>query len=569
MPKGLVYALGSYDSWLYGGDPLDSLCVEKLYADLRARLDSDYYEQLLKELILDSKHCAKVLLRPSNTLGEEKAQKEKEKLAAIAAKWSSEERKKLVELNQQLAYWQSLEDTPEQKATLPALHIEDLKKTITPHEYKLEDYEGKKLIIHEDDTDGISYVSLYVSANDLSLEECTVLGQLLSYLGQVRTENYDVLTLNREMRRVMGDFDAAFTPAYTYKDQRQVSRVNLSFSSLQRYDKEAVELFKEIIYRSDFCDKQAIRDILKQNIFTMEQTFISSGSLAALRSAAYSSPLAAANDHIVGLQAYRYLKDLDDHYEEKADAFIELLKKLQQKVFCGERYTLSLTAADKELFVKSLLADAPHGTVGEEVVKQPLGHRKEGIAVPANISYAAKSLFMPEEAINSGAMYVIANILSYDYLWNMIRVKGGAYGCGYRCGLGKTATFYSFRDPDPHNSLNVYTKTVDYLKDFVENNTDIENYIVGTTGEFDPYMTLKSKIRAGDNEYLLDMSAADRQKVLDQILNTSLEDIREAISLFEKINEHDDVCVIGNAQALKACGKQLDEIFDLNEQSEA
>ena len=565
-PKGLVFALTALDSWLYDGDPLDSICFGDMFDRLREKIPTGYYEGLIREYILESRHSAKVLLRPSNTLGAEKAEKEKAKLAAILEKMSAEEKETLVKLNQDLQVWQAQEDTPEQKATLPALHLEDLKKTPTAYPLEVCVHGGKNTVLkHNEDTEGISYVTLMAEVNDLELEEHTVLLQMLSYLGKLRTKRHDTLSLNREIRSLLGDFSAGFSPMKTYRSRELRSFVNVTWSSLHRNDAAGVDLVKEILYETEFTDKQAIRDIFKQNLFGLEQAYINAGhSLAVQRSLSYTSPLAAISEYSSGYEAYRALKKLDDNWEELSDGFLAKLQELQKKIFIRERYTVSVTSEDKPAIVKALLDDAPEGEVKEAVEKKALGHKREGICVPANISYAAKSSQVEELQMDQGVMYVIANILTYDYLWNNIRVKGGAYGCGFRCGLNKAASFYSYRDPSPSNSLRVYQEVTDYLKEFCSREGDVENYIVGTTGDYDPLLSTRAAIRSVDLEYLMGISYEDKTAILQAILDTDREKIRKTLPLFEKLNEDDNVCVIGNRAAIEACGEKLDEIFDLN-----
>ena len=561
-PKGLIYALSALDSWLYGGDPANSICYNDIFVNLREKLETSYYEDLIRDLILHSKHKAAVYLKPSNTLGKEKLENEKAKLAKIASTWTDEERKALVEMNQKLQEWQSQEDTPELKATLPALHLEDLKKTPTENPYELNKSDDTTIIYHPLQTNGISYSSLIIDADDLSEEELTIAGQLMTLLGNLKTEKYDVLTLSREMRSILGDFSSSLTGCRTYHEQFR-KFVQISFSSLYRNDKEAIELIKEILYHTDYSDTNAIRNILKQNLFGMEQAYINAGhSLAIQRAASYTSSVSAAGEYAKGYEAYVYLKKLDDNFDNDASDFAKKLEAIAKKLFIKERYTISVSGENHQANVEELLKDAPHGTVGERSDIKPLGSRNEGIAVPANISYAAKSSMLDDNKDQIGTMFVLSNILTYDYLWNNIRVKGGAYGCGFRSGIARSAGFYSYRDPNPANSLNIYKETVDYLKDFVSRTSSIENYIVGTTGEFDPLLSAKASIITSDMEYMMEYSYEDKCKILKQILNTKLSDIEEAIKVFEYVNEDDNVCVIGNKAALEKCKDDLKVIFD-------
>ena len=567
-PKGLIFALSALDTWLYGGDPLDGICADKLFTNLREKLNTSYYEDLINNYILNNNHHATIKLKPSNTLGEKKLKDEKEKLNKISSAWSLDEKKKIVELNKNLMIYQSSEDTPEQKATLPSLHIEDLKKTPTEYPIEVCMHGGtNKVLKHNIDTNGISYVTLFSEVNDFELKDYTVITQMLLLLSQLRTKNYDVLSLNREMKSILGSFDLSLVPMNSYKDDSQRNYVAVSFSSLHRNDNKAIDLVKEIIYNTDFSDKQAIRDILKQNIITLEQTFINAGnSLAAQRCSAYTSKVAVISEYSAGYEAYRYIKELDDNFDEKADSFIEQLQKMYKKIFIKERYMVSVASEDKPNIVKSLIDDAPSGVVGEIVEKKPLGHNREGIVVPSNVSYAVKSCALKSDIKNLGVMYVIANILTYDYLWTNIRVKGGAYGCGFRCGFMGNTTFHSYRDPNPKHSLEVYNDVTKYLNDFVDNVDSIENYIVGTTGDYDPLNSVKSGIKTSDLEYIMDIDYDTKKKVLDQILSASKDDIKNVLSLFDKLNESDNICIIGNKQAIEKCKDNLDNIFDLIKQ---
>ncbi|MBQ6560031.1 MAG: insulinase family protein [Erysipelotrichaceae bacterium] len=563
-PKGLVFALSSLDSWLYGGDPMRSICFEKLFNSLREKLHTSYYEDLLKETILESGHHAKILLKPSNTLGEQKQKNEKEKLAKICESWSFEQKQQILKMNEELSAWQMSSDTPEQKATLPKLRLEDLKKTLTDYPVKASSYGNNTVITHDQETEGISYLSLFLQANDLELKDYTVLSQMLSLLGKLKTTHYDPLTLNRLTKSILGDFYTSFTPALSFRNDEPRNNIAVIWSNLNRNDEEALKLVKEIIYETDFSDDKAIHDILKQNIFALEQAYINAGhSLALLRASAYSSRTAVISEYYAGYEAYRYLNDLDDHYEERKEDFLHSLKELQKKLFVKERYTLSVAGTKEDLFLKKLLDDAPSGTVGETVEITPLGHRKEAIIVPSNVSYAAKTTSLKEDIKKPGVMQVLSNILTYDYLWNEIRVKNGAYGCGFRCGNNKQASFYSYRDPSPVDSLRIYEETPDYLKDFLDHADSIDNYIVGTTGDFDPYMSVKSAIRAGDLEYLIDLTYDDKQKIYEQILDTTLDDLRDTIPLFEKINEIDDTCIVGNKDAIEKNSDTLMEVISL------
>ena len=564
-PKGLVYGLSALDTWLYGGDPIDSICYGDLFDKLREKINTSYYEDLIKEYIIDSKHHAKILLKPSNTLGEAKLEKEKNKLINISSTWSEEYKKELVELNKNLKMFQESEDTPEQKASLPRLHLDDLKKEVTKYEYEVTKHNDNTIIKHHLDTNGISYINTYIEIDDLKLEEYRTLSFMIKLLASIKTKNYDLLTLNRKMRSILGDFGLDILPVTDIKTFDQKTYVSLRWSSLLRNDNEAIDLVQEIIHNTDFSDKQAIRNIIKQAIIGLEQSFINSGhALALLRMLAQSSSRAAISEQTSGLSFYYYLKNIDNNWDELNDNLINELQALKNKLFIKERYIVSVASDDSDNIINSFIDNEISGTIGEYIDKKPLGKRNEGIIVPSNVSYAVKGSASLENN-NIGALHVLSNILTYDYLWNNVRVKNGAYGCGFKASINKSAYFYSYRDPSPNLSLDIYSNTTKYLKDLVDRNEDLENYIVGTTGDFDPLLTNKTQIRRADADYLANLNDDDKQKVLTEILNTSIDDIKEAIKIFEKINEENNICVVGNKDSINQCKDKLDIIYDFNQ----
>lgn len=563
-PKGLVFALTSLDTWLYGGDPLQGIIKDDIYAQLREKLDTDYYEQLLQDLILDSKHHAKVLLKPSTTLGQIKAEKEKRKLAAAKASWSKEEIDELVEMNKKLAVWQATEDTPEQQATLPVLHISDLKKTATTLPLEVCKHNGRNTVLkHELDTNGISYVSLYSDIADYSLHQISVLSLLTTLLGQIATEKYDTIHLNQAINAILGEFSTGVSFA-TDKNDELKSFVNVTWSSLERNDLAGVELVKEIIYRTSLDDKKAIRDIVRQTKMSQEQAFSRYGSnLASLRVSACDSEAGVSAEYANGYEFYKFIRNLEDNWDSESDKVLAEMKELYKDLFTADRLTLGIASPDSENVVRAVLDNTPEGTVGPKAERKPLGHRREGIVVPANISYASMGAFtgrLPDKDL--GTMYVVSNILSLDYLWNNVRVKNGAYGCGFSA-RGSNSWYRSFRDPNPANSLHIFKNAPVYLKEFCDSDPNVEKYIIGTMGDFDPLMTAKTMARRSDMDYFTDITDEVKQNILDSILATDEKAIRDSIELLADIRDKDNVCVIGNKDALEKCRDQLDEIFPL------
>ena len=563
-PKGLVFALSSLDSWLYGGDPVDGIIRDDIFARLREKMNTGYFEELLQNLILDSNHHAKVMLKPSTTLGQQKAEKEKRKLAAAKAGWSKEQISEMVEMNRELAKWQATEDTPEQQATLPVLHLSDLKKTATKLPLEVCRHGGRNVVLkHELDTNGISYVSLYSDISDFSLHQLSVRSLLSGLLGRIATEKYDTVHLNQQINATLGEFNTGITFALD-RQGNLTSAFTATWSTLERNDLAGTDLIKEMLYHTSLNDRQAIRDIVRQTKTSLEQAFIRAGNqLGSLRVSAYDSEAGVSAEYANGYEYYRFIKDLEENWDSKAEQVINEMARLYEKLFIRDRLTIGIASPAMPRIVMAMLDDAPEGTIGEKAERKPLGHRREGIVVPANISYAcmgSATTGLSDEQL--GTMYVISNILSLDYLWTNVRVKGGAYGCGF-VARGNASAYRSYRDPNPANTLRIFKNAPDYLKAFCESEQDTEKYIIGTMGDFDPLMTAKTMARRSDMDYFTKYTDETKQRILDSILATDKKVIAESVELLEKVRDRDNVCVIGNKQAIEKCSDQLDEIFSL------
>ncbi|MBQ7223813.1 MAG: insulinase family protein [Erysipelotrichaceae bacterium] len=563
-PKGLVFALSSLDSWLYGGDPMDGILYDRAYAGLREKIHTDYYERLIEDCILNSNHNAKILLKPSQTLGAEKAEDERRRLAAIKDSWSPAQLEAMVQMNKEFSQWQQTMDTPEQKATLPALKLSDLNDKPEKRDFTQETIGGTTVITPAVDTNGISYNTAYLRIDDFDNEEVKRLSLLNSLVGYLDTEHYDIVHLRQQIKRYLGSFGLSMTGCSDVNDFTDSYYMAVSWSNLTRNDDEALKLVDEILKTTNFDNKQAIINIIRQLKNNLKNSFSVAGhSLAAKRSAAYNDPLSTFSEFTTGYEFFRYVSKLEREWEQRADEEIAMLKELLGRILVRERVILSACGDDHHKVAERFLASLSSGRIGNKVVREPLGQLNEGLIVPANVSFAAKSAELNQLARKyGGKCFVLGSILTYDYLWTRIRVQGGAYGCGFGCSSG-AGRFYSYRDPDPANSLQVYEDVNNYLDDFVRENDSVEQYIIGAMGDFDPLLSTRGIIKRVELNYLCNNTYELTCARLKQLLSTTIEDIKDMKEIFEEINRQNNVCVIGNKEALEKCRDKLKVIYNL------
>lgn len=466
----------------------------------------------------------------------------------------------MIKFNQEFSQWQSLEDTPEQKATLPKLHISD----ITTYPKKLEVEVKDNVLIHKEDANGIRYIRMYFDVTDLTEHEISVLSLLNKLLGNTATKNYSTNDLATKMRSILGDFDLTISETHKYKDNKEIIQAIVSFACLDINTQKAIELVKGIILDSTLNDEIAIQNIIKQTKQAMQMSFSYRGkTYAALRVGAMFSIDSVIDEYSSGYEFYKYIKNIDETYDNNKQCLIKELKALITKLFVKERVTISVTGNYDEDIPTLLMNSLPHGEKSSSLVVKLMPISQQAIIIPSQVGYAVSGYDVKDQIKKFGSSIVLTNILTYDYLWTNVRVKGGAYGCGFVAKRSGEAFFHSYRDPNPNGSLEIFDNTSAYLTNFVKETNDIENYIIGAYGSFDPLLTVRTSSAIADKYYFSQTNYQDICQIHQEILSTTKEDILELTNAVDKIKEAKAICVVGGKNNIEACGNKIKEVFEI------
>lgn len=567
-PEGIVYAMRILESSLYGGDPAQNLCYGQIYKDLRDKIDEGYFEQLLKEVLLEGSHCARIVLYPSKTLGEEKRTREKARLNQIKEQWRGEEKEQVLREFSHLRKVQQTPDSEEQLSSLPRLSLSDIPEEIKEIPQTVTEIEGQKVLLHKLETEGIVHISYYLSLADLTLEELSLVSFLRTLLGQTETEHYSALKLREELDGKLGRFQA-YTDVYAKRGQTEecTPYLVIQVSVLKEKLEEAVRLTGEVLNGSRFRDIEYLRMRIRQLRMNMEQHILMNGnSYASTAVAAGFSARGAVKEAFQGIKMLRFVQWIDDNFEEESDSLVPRLEGLCKKIFVRERVTLGITGEIENVWLIQLirlLADRPD-RVGEPV-RYPFAEAgKKGILIPAEIGFAGKgaNLYIGKNTYH-GAMKTAARILSYGYLWNEVRVKGGAYGTGLTVSGNGDVIFTSFRDPDAANSLKIFDGAAAALRSVIRSGETLDRYIVSTIASTEPLLSVRQKgIRAAE-DYLSGVTAGMLQRERSEILHTSKEDLLMVSEVLDEIAENAGVCIIGGKTSLDAAGTVLTQIENL------
>ncbi len=563
LPAGIIYAMSTLETSLYGGEPSLNLSYEKSFSALREKLDSGYFESLLKSLFTDNSHKATLVMIPSSTLGEEKAKKEAEELLKIKNSLSQDELKNIIAKDEELKEWQKRADSKEDLAKIPQLNLSDISDEVEIIPQEVSKISGVKVLTQNVATNGIVYTELLFDVSDLTESEIFDLRLLVSLVENVKTEKRSAIDLQNLIKKELGSFDAGATPLTSKKETKLY--FSISASALEAKKQAVIDITEEVLYSSVYTDKEAARNIIKQLKIASEESFISSGHHAGFRRAtAYVNAESAIKEYYSGYEAHNSIKELEKNFDASFDALAQRLEALARRIFTRERLTVSLTGKPDAKYIKSLVSVIKAGEKIQPVCKiKPLGIRREGIVIPAQASYAELAANVCDfgETMR-GSMNVARSLLSYGYLWGAVRVQGGAYGVGLIVRNNGNVGFYSYRDPSPERTLGCYREASAFLREFAESGEDITKFIIGAVGDASPLKTPKLKGLIATMNYLREITYEDECRIRKEMLCTSHNDLLGIAETIDKICEQNAVCVIAGKDKLDTC-KSLENILQL------
>lgn len=563
MPRGLVYAMLAQQNWLYGGDPARDLCIYPLFEGLRQKVDQGYFESLLRETLLENPHTAVLKMLPSKTLGTETQQKEAQRLQQLKESWTQEQIADTVARFARFRELQNTPDTPEQRATLPLLSLEDIPEEGAPLRQSVTDQNGVTVLHQDLETDGIVYLELYFSMKDVPETELSEAVLLSSLLGQLDTAHYGALELSAEIDRNLGAFSAAATVLGNQErpDQCEPAFV-VRLSVLESKRAEAVRLLDEILNQTSFADADKTAKWLRQMRLGMEEQIAMSGNIyAAARAGASYAAAGAVAERMAGITHFRWMKDWDKRMEQEGAALCDRVAAQRDRLFHRNRLTVSVTGPMDSAWVQEIIDLFPDAAMGETVQYTLYPLSREGFRIPAEIGFAAKASHLSRvPKVSGGAMQVAAQFLTYDYLWSEVRVKGGAYGTGCSASVFGSVRFTSYRDPNPNRSLSVYDGAGEALRGLCDGEEGLTKYIISTIAGQEPVRTPRAEGAYAAQQYLTGQTEETRRTLRHEMLHTTGEELRKIADALDTLCRTAGVCVIGGKEVLDACGDGLDRI---------
>ena len=554
LPKGVAYALSVFSSWTYGFDPAEHLGYEDVLRELYPLVETDYFEKLLVSMTLDNPYRFILTMHPSATLGDKTREKEESEMQSLLSSLTDTEISEIERDTASLAEWQNTPDSIENLNTLPTLSLDDItsEPETVPTEERYED--GSLVLRHTLPTGGITYATMHFSDGTLTEDEMfyLMLGSLL--YKNLPTASHSALSLQSAIKSSCGSLSFSVQTLSELRTPDMARTVlSVSFSCLDSRRDFAVQLVREIISETVFEDSDVLRRILVQLKNASEEAFTSDAlSYALSRIGSTATAQGRINEVIGGYEAYIRTRELLEHFDEKKDTVMKEIAALLRRVIKRSNLILTVAGNPSAELESELLSSVPFGDYLPERSVNISPASNEGIAIPSPVGYAALGSISDSARDMLGALRVVRSILSYEYLWNEVRVKGGAYGTGFITRKNGEIAFYSYRDPSPIRSVEIFKKSAAYLRTLANENADLTKFIIGAFGEYDIITTPRTKSSIATRDRLIGWTRDDEIKLRRDMLSLKSSDLLKVADLLDRISESASVCIAAEEQALSA-----------------
>ena len=555
-PDGILYSMNVMAGWLYSDECVFSHLEYKTnFEFLRDSIESNFFENLMKDIFLENNHTAVAKIKPVNSLSD---YSETDDLDLRLSKFTDADFKQIELETKELTAFQNKVDTVEEIACLPTLNLEDLQDTPDEHTPELaEDFYVTKLF-HNIPTNEISYLIAYFDMSYISYDDLKYASLLASLLGKLSTKSFSSEELDLLISLKLGKLHY-FTEVFTdSKDPDKITPYSVAFiSCLSKNIDYAIDIGYEVFAGTKLEDKAKIKKILTQRKVHMEQAFISAGhSASMLRCRSYINKAAMVSEQLGGVDFYMFLCEVLDNFDNEFDAIIKRMAEVKDKIFNIENCMISFTGTrkdsidfDRKMRFRGREPRPAHKRTDRIVIPEPMA-KNEAFVVPSNVCYSAASYESQDEFKFEGSWMLATSALNYDYLWNEVRVKGGAYGCGFKASRLGNFQFYSYRDPKLDESIVRYKKTGDWLSSAPITDSKLLGYKISCVASIDSPVKPKEIAHRTDADIISGLPKDYRKIQRTEAMEATEDDLHRHGRTLSANADQDFRCVFGSKEII-------------------
>ena len=571
LSRGLFYNVIILQSWIHDESPYMHLMYEATLDKIKKALTTDYFEKLIQKYLLNNKHYLSAVMTPKKGLQETKNEEIKKKLAEYKNTLKDDEIEKLVNKTKELKEMQLAPDSPENLKKIPLLTLGD----VNPEAEKLPLVEHKesdvKVLSHPMFTNKIAYLDLYFDISSVPQEKLPYVALLANFLGLIDTEKFNYSELSNEVNIHTGGI--SFKPdVMTEKDDQNIIYPKLVVRSKALLDKlpNLVELLIEIIGKSKFDNRKRLREILGESKAGLQMRIMGGFYAEQIRLSSYYSLEGKLREIWGGIEYYQFITDLYENFDNKADEVIRNLNETSRLIFNKNNLLVSF-ASDEDGYpqlqknLSALFGCLETAELHPVEYKIETSIENEGLMIPGDVQYVAQGFNFRNIGYKySGSLRVLNTIVGLDYLWNRVRVRGGAYGARARAARNGKFLLASYRDPNLNETLQVYDELADYVAKFDADEREMTKYILGTISTLDKPLTPSMKGAVAANDYISGLSQDEIQKERDDVLATKPDNIKNFSKMIADVMNKKCFCILGNEgkiQANKDVFKKVISVF--------
>jgi Zn-dependent M16 (insulinase) family peptidase len=565
FPRGIVFMLRALRTWLHGRDPLSPLAFSGPLAGIKGRVAGGrYFEGLLRRHFIDNPHRTSLTLRPDSEQAEREAAAERSRLDAVRSGMSANDLRAVVDETATLKRLQEQADPPEALATIPTLTLADL-----PRENKLTPIETTSLadtrvLYHDLFTNGVVYLDVGFDLHVLPAELLPYVQLFSRALLETGVGNDDFVRLSQRIGRSTGGIRPQRWTSAVWGGNATAAWLNLRGKALPEQTGELLAILQDILARARLDNRERFQQLVLEEKAAMESRLVPAGSSYVdhrLRAAFHESDW--ADEQMGGVSYLFFLRKLADEVETNWEGVLAALERIRTMLVNRSIMLCNVTAAygDWERLAPQLadfLRALPRTAAKAAPWRLADTPRSEGLVIPTQVNYVGKGADLYHEGLKpSGAHLVVRRYLGTTWLWDKVRVQGGAYGghCMFNRFSGGF-TFVSYRDPNLLATLDIYDRTAGFLKSADLSADELTRNIIGTIGDVDTYRLPDAKGFASMQRHLIGDTDAVRQKMREEILSTTAADIRNFADAMAEVAAKGRIVVLGSEQAIEAANKE-------------
>lgn len=569
---GVEYFFSIFDTWLYGGSPMDSLTFDEALSEIREDiLNNRLLERVIEEKILNNNHKAFIVLSPSAGLNDKKDLAQKEWLKRYKDSLSQIQIEKIIENTKNLIEYQQTESTEEQKATIPKLKIEDIDKETLKIPNEVEKIEDITVLKHNIFTSGINYVDICFDLKHISKDEIVYLSLVENLLKSLDKKSMTYKDFSVETFLRCGGVSTAITTLTNAKNREKfVPKFVVSVKFLGEKLKETVELLKVLLKETIFTDKNRIKEEVLSIKGELEQDVLGAGHMYGInRAKSYFSNKACYDERFKGLDYLKFIQDLAENFDDRIDNVLEKMEFVYNRMFKQNETIVNITTTEenfeeiKKAFVECVKEFPRFEDISYDFTFER-ENLKEGIATSSDVNYVTFAGDLKKLGIEySGSFSLLSKILSTTHMHNNIRAIGGAYGAGLSITRDSEMLMFSYRDPNLKSTKETFNSVGKYVSEMEITEEELESFKISLVKDFNPLLTPKHKGYTSMVMYITGSDEKELELYLGQLLNTKLEDLRELGKVIDEVLSQDGFVVVGNTNKIKENSKEFKNIVVL------